>query len=701
MQLVVALLAALLSIVVIVAFCLRRRAAARLDRGTAACAAAWTVAVAAWTVAVATGAVDCLAPLACAPMGIAAIAATACQSARGAMREKAAAAIAVRAALVVAAVPAAFFLLEWPYNAELFAMDWRYAALNLQLIAIALLAVWLTFQRRSLPVVAFCAACLAIGLANYFVCQFKGQTILPADVAALQTAAAVAGGYEYVLDAPAVWGFVVLYAVAALATACPPPLAPAGGGRVVVAIASLVCGLALAFGLADWYEGHDIEQEYGVKVDVWATRDSYMEFGSVPSFLQRLQEISPDAPAGYGTASAAAVQAALAGDFDRAHPDYTGSVEDAPCVVAIMNESFSDLSTYPGIDGYEGIGDFWAIDAEEEGWVYTSVRGGGTCNSEFEYLTGSTLGSLGGGVYPYMFYDLSRAESLPEYFSSLGYATHAIHPAEPQNWRRDVVYDQLGFDDFVSEGSFEGAERLRDLVTDAETYRVILDYLSDRSAPQFVFDVTIQNHGGYTTGLVDQGPYADVTVGGSAVEGMGEFLAVMDGSLDDLDEFLAAVSRLDRKVVVVFFGDHQPGFNDQVAEAAYGVDVSDLSIEQVQQRFVTPYMIWANYDLPDFGSHGRGDGAPDATVGTSLGYLMARTCYAAGLPLTEYQKALLALEQRMPAVNLNGYCDDTWSWSWIGQDGPASDAFGDYRIVQYANLFDADGNAAFDGFCAQ
>ena len=82
------------------------------------------------------------------------------------------------------------------------------------------------------------------------------------------------------------------------------------------------------------------------------------------------------------------------------------------------------------------------------------MRGGGTCNSEFEYLTGTTLGSLGGGVYPYMFYDLENVESLPKYFSSLGYDTTAVHPAAASNWRREVVvYRQLGFDDFLSEAS--------------------------------------------------------------------------------------------------------------------------------------------------------------------------------------------------------------------------------------------------------
>ena len=67
-----------------------------------------------------------------------------------------------------------------------------------------------------------------------------------------------------------------------------------------------------------------------------------------------------------------------------------------------MNESFSNLNMYDGVEGYEGTTYVDSLDALLRGTLYVSARGGGTCNTEFEFLTGSSLGMIGGGVYPYM-----------------------------------------------------------------------------------------------------------------------------------------------------------------------------------------------------------------------------------------------------------------------------------------------------------
>ena len=115
---------------------------------------------------------------------------------------------------------------------------------------------------------------------------------------------------------------------------------------------------------------------------------------------------------------------------------------DGPNVIAIMNETFSDLSEYPGLEGSNAAPTFFhevADDSLAAGDVYVSAMGGGTCNSEFEFLTGASMGNMGGGVYPYVLYDLEGVDNLASYFRGLGYGTHAIHPAEAANWRRDRI----------------------------------------------------------------------------------------------------------------------------------------------------------------------------------------------------------------------------------------------------------------------
>ena len=576
------------------------------------------------------------------------------------------------------------FLIEYPYSTELFNMGLNYLALNVALVGAFALAVWLFAQRRMWGLIIALAVCLVAGLADYFLMLFKGTTILPSDLMALSTAAQVAGGYTPVFHDSALTSLAVFLAFSAFVTCLPNP----GLTRVRVAV-NVVLGALVVFGLVHWYDTTDIEKDCEVEVDVWGNESSYMMYGAVPCFLQRLQEICPDAPSGYSTATADELLADLAARWDEAHPGYPQTMEDylaqsdddeAPSVVCIMNESFSDLSMYDGVEGYEGTTYVNTLEVAEGGALYVSARGGGTCNTEFEFLTGSSLGMVGGGVYPYMFYDLGGVQALPNLFSGFGYTTTAIHPCTASNWRRDVVYSQLGFSQFISaDNAFEGAQTLRGKVRDSETYRVALDQLS-QDGPQFIFDVTYMGHGGYLTGELDSYPYDGVTVAGQTVEGMSEYLSVMDEAQDDLAWFLSELSRLDKKVVVVFFGDHQPGFNDELSQASLGEGASTL--EGVQQRFSTQYFVWANYDLDV-----QDDEASQLDL--SVNYLGAQAVYQMGLPLSDLQKARLYLMESMPATNLNGYCDADCGWFWNGEDGPVKDVYDEYAILQYRNLFDS------------
>lgn len=748
-------------VLIVLAIRRARRIPQARTRGSVAGSVAWGVALLAWIGYDAGGLVRCqsawLAPLV--TVLLAALSAlTLIAPGIKASRARTPLAV-VRPLFVLLCIPVALFLLEWPYNQELFAFldDPALLELNLGLVGMGLLTLWFVGQRRNGTLLAGLVVCFVIGIANYFLVLFKGQTILPADVLALSTAAEVSSSYVFFVSDSVVVALCVLLAAALVLAILPSPRLT----RLTVPV-NLIVGLLGVALLVSWYQEHDIEQDYGVSVDVWATRDSYVKYGSIPCFLQRMQEVVPEAPAGYDTKTANELQAELAATWDEEHgigsTSGSGSDGDAgaqamqtateqnlerPTVIAIMNESFSDLGLYEGVEGYDGIEErLAALGAFQRGQAYTSARGGGTCNSEFEYLTGSTLGSVGGGVYPYMFYDLSLAESLPHYFAALGYETTAIHPEAATNWRRDVVYEQMGFDRFLSRDDFdEDAEKLRDMITDRETYDMILDLLAANDEAQFIFDVTLQNHGGYTTGLLDEYPYDDVTVRGQTIEGMSEYLSCIDASLDDIEYLLGELEQLDRPVIVVFFGDHQPGFNDALAEASMGVSESEMSLDQVQARFATSYFIWANYDVSEtWGAgtseaDGAGEGGADEDAETrsdvaggaernagtpagsgvwsqgnggssnepvevdlSLGYLMAQTVQAAGLPLTEYQKALLQLESEMPAVNLNGYRAADGTWYWIGQASDTTPAYDAYAILQYANLFDVGGNVAFDDF---
>ena len=98
--------------------------------------------------------------------------------------------------------------------------------------------------------------------------------------------------------------------------------------------------------------------------------------------------------------------------------------------------------------------------------------------------------------------------------------------------------------------------------------------------------------------------------------------------------------------------------------------------------------MWANFDLADDGSSFVDDEA-STDRGVSVGYLGARAMYELGLPLSDMQKARLKLMETMPVTNLNGYLEaSTGTWYWNGLDSPIKDAYDEYAVIQYRNLFD-------------
>ena len=606
------------------------------------------------------------------------------------------AATAVRAGFFVLAVVLGYVLIALPWGDGSFSMNTAYVLPNLLIATLVAGVVFLAGQRTRVSLAVFVGLCLLVGVANFFIIEFKGQPIVPADLFALSTAASVAGGYTLFLT-PRLVLCLGLFAAFCVALALWCPKRPLTGRAVAVnciaAVALAACGVVQ-------YQTVDLKEAFHVKVDVWDVRGSYASQGTLLCFLSRAQELTPRPPAGYSAETTDSILAPFAAEGDGVPTDQTlaavaeGAPYDGPNVIAIMNETFSDLSAYPGMEDAARVTEqFRAVAADSlvAGDVYVSAMGGGTCNSEFEFLTGASMGNMGGGVYPYVLYDLEGVDNLAAAFRALGYGTHAIHPAEASNWRRDRIYEQLGFDEFDDITTMEGADTFRDLVTDRATYARALEKIDEGEAPQFVFDVTIQNHGGYDTGLV---PEADaVHLESDAVNDaeVDEFLACIKRSEADLRWLIDELNTRNEPTVVVFFGDHQPGFADWLFERTYGHSVDEAPLAEVQQRWRTPYFIWANESAQQqYGSRLTSIANGDAT---SLNYLGSLLAEAAGLPETPRMRYMEALRDKVPAVNLNGFMTPDGTWHWFKEKAATDEhkqakrILKQYRIIQYDQLF--------------
>lgn len=588
---------------------------------------------------------------------------------------------------------------ELPYNYGVLWMAPQYALLQCLLILLALGALHLLFQRRGAGMVVGVVLCFLIGLAQFFVASFKSAAILPNDLFVLGTAAAVSGSYTYAVGGGVVLGLAAVLLTAAVGSLVTPAPATSRARRVATNLGGAVALLAALVACVTVPSYFD---DLGVQMKYWYSLDYYRRQGFITSFVAVAQDLPIDVPEGYDDEGAEELEASYVESYDEGEgasearrASEAQFDEERPSVVCIMNESFSDLSELDGASwGYDGPSFVDSLDDTlAQGSLAVSVLGGGTCNTEFEFLTGVPLAYVGDGKYPYSLYDLSESPSLARQFSELGYQTTAMHPNYATNWNRDRVYEALGFDGFLDIDDFAGAETYHSGVSDAATYDKCLELLESGDEPQFIFDVTMQNHSGY-----DQNNLGDVEQ--YHVDGMSdydnarlsEYLACVDESDRALEEFLGELSELDRPVVVVFFGDHQPALSTILNAAVSGEQVYDENgnavgggtgggdaagdSEAAVETYRSTYLVWANYDVAGRAQDGEKSDASPA-------YLGALTADLIGAPLTDYQKAQLAIREELPALSLLGMELSDGTWVTTDDEAALPQAYDDLAQITY------------------
>lgn len=583
-----------------------------------------------------------------------------------------------------------FIAIELPSNPQMTQFWWEGLIIENVIILMVMTTLHFLFQRSGVGATLAAVIFELFGIAEYFVVTFKNTPIMASDVLALGTAAAVGGGYSYILDGGVLLSCALLAFTILLLSFTPLPHPTAKKRAVLLNIAaSLVVGTSLVLGCIFI----DFANTFGVTYNAWIPLVSYWREGFVTSFITQVQSFKPEQPRDYSNERAEALLATYAQSYDetlgasKEHIAATAQFdEEQPTVIVIMNESFADLAAYDDLAGtYNGPQWFNSFDgALAKGTLYVSPYGGGTCNSEWEFLTGASMAFMGSGVYPYMVYDMTGVQNLAATFKGLGYTTTAMHPNLATNWYRNVVYPTLGFDTFLDISDFSDAERLRNMVTDAATYDKILDLLKSSDDPQFIFDVTMQNHGGYATGALPADMVINHTVKGYSSPELDEYLALIDESDRALRDFITSLSTLDRKVVVVFFGDHQPSLASSYNDLLMTQDSDSLTHEE--RARTTSYMIYANYDVAGAQTGVQRD--------SSTNYLAADMMQLVGAPLTDYQKAELVMRSgELPLVNLLGYADGTGTWHDIrtaanrNATSGAAKLRNDLQVLQYHQLF--------------
>ncbi|MFU2181163.1 LTA synthase family protein [Streptococcus pluranimalium] len=261
-------------------------------------------------------------------------------------------------------------------------------------------------------------------------------------------------------------------------------------------------------------------------------------------------------------------------------------------VIFILSESYARPNRLDGISISEDISPNIdnIIDSTTSGTMKSDRYGGGTANMEWQSLVGlpmykmsESISTINTEVVPGMEYIPSISDSFIENNRV------AIHLGDAATYSRNNFYlDKLEFKTFIAKSNgtknINNFEKLGLFPSDRSTYDTLLESL-DESQSQFFSVITYQNHIPYER---DE-PNTIIATGEKFSNDENKSLTAYSRLMyyTDLEtrRLIDKLSKIDKKITVVFYGDHLPGFYPS----------SQFTSNPISQ-YETDYFIWSNFN---------------------------------------------------------------------------------------------------------
>lgn len=507
-------------------------------------------------------------------------------------------------------------------------------------------------------------ASFAVGTANYYTVLWRTIPINLGDIKCASTVGSVLYGYNVVIPNCVIIAaaILVVYIAAVIIAPTRNPI-QSMKRKFLYSCAAFVIG-AVTIGIC-----------YGMtspELDVVGSDGVHFEkYGYVVSFVANAKSMQIKEPEGYSTDEVNGILAEYEEEEE---------TEIYPNIIIIMNESLCDLQTVGEFETSEEYLSYFNSLKEEcvSGELLTFGLGGGTSLTEFELLTRSSQTLLPYTSVAYMQYIENDIPTLATTVKNYDtpYEVTAMHPAQAINYNRDKNYPLMGIDKFLDKEYFSDLSSTRGFLDDEQCYGRMLKYFysTDENTPQMIFNITIQNHGGFFD-TCDLGTETVEVTSFDATYDVERYLTLVKQSDEALKNLITELSECDRPVVLLIFGDHQPLLEDAFYEELRG-DMEGWTSEDYLSRHITPFLIWSNY----------GSIEPKDMGLTSVNYLSSILLDSADLPLTEYDRFLLSMREEIPAMSGCIYYTADGELHEMGDE--ENQWLSEYAMLQYGALFD-------------
>ena len=501
---------------------------------------------------------------------------------------------------------------------------------EIMIVLVLLVVLLLIFRSEKVAITVAAVPIILFSTIDYYVYCFRGNEITPSDLLSIRTALAVVPNYQFESYSFHLYVFAFFCVFLALIWSGLKIVDWKYNGKSY--FVGLISVLVLIVCISFCYKG--------IVPNHFAINGTHKN-GYLVNFVSQLKESIIFKPSGYSEEAVNKIYE----EYDL--PINEDDNQENPDIIVIMNESFADMNHVGDLPVNTDVTPY--LDSLSEyiykGYTLSSVYGGGTPNSEYEFLTGNSMMFFPKGMIAYQQIIKSPAHSLVADLNRIGYKCIAMHPFHSGGWMRTKIYPWFGFSDMYFLDAFPDDKLIRDYVSDQAMYEVLLEKYHEASKNNknvFIFGVTMQNHGGYEYSEDDFQKTIELEFeSGNQYPEAEQYLSLIHESDNALKYLLEELKKEKRKVVVLFYGDHFPKLEDEFYKELYGSDFK--SLDEIQLKYTVPFLIWTNYSS-------KNENVPL----TSMNYLSTYLMEAAGIELPAYNVFLKDVNDVSCAMNSNG-----------------------------------------------
>lgn len=397
----------------------------------------------------------------------------------------------------------------------------------------------------------------------------------------------------------------------------------------------------------------------------YSQKMNYYNTGFMGGFLFNLKVDAMDKPDDYSKEAVEKITDKYSEEVEKTNKNKS---DEQPNIIFVMSESFSNSQNLVGVTAdKDPLKDYYDIaDQTYSGKMLSQNYGGGTANIEFEALTSFSMELMNAQMttpYTMLVPKMEEVPSIVSLLNEQNYQTTAIHPYNTSMYKRKDVYNVFGFDQFISESTMKYTDKIQNnpYISDEAAYKEVMDLLKEDS-PQFVHLVTMQTHMPYSDKYTEK-DYSSQSQGNK--EAIDSYMQDIAYSSEALNAFIKELEQVDRRTLVVFWGDHLPSI--------YSDEIKNQNQEETLHQ--TEFLMYDNKN--------QLSQKEDHQAILSTFYFAPSLFEQSDIKMTGFYQLLSTVEKEIPAFEKGLYYkDEQWSKTLsLNQNQEA--LYKEYQMIQY------------------